>query len=106
MCIGVPLLRAFYSCFTDSVDRLLTTLLRSPDFEGIVGIAIGQLINADTSTYTALQLLDRTLAPLGLPVITGLAIGHDTTKAMPVVLGADAEIDVVNSQLKVFVPAV
>lgn len=88
------------------MDRLLTTLLRSPDFEGIVGIAIGQLLNADTPTYTALQLLDRTLSPLGLPVITGLAIGHDTTRAMPVVLGADAEIDVVNSQLKVYVPAV
>ncbi|PVG00549.1 hypothetical protein CPB86DRAFT_193350 [Serendipita vermifera] len=89
-----------------SVDRLLTTLLRAADFDGIVGIAIGQLIGADTSSYTALQLLDLTLAPLGIPVITNLAIGHDTTQAMPVVLGAMAEIDVQTSQLNVNVPAV
>ncbi|KAK0487503.1 peptidase family S66 [Armillaria novae-zelandiae] len=76
------------------LDRLLTTLLRSEDFSGIVGIAIGQLLDGDTDDYTALELLDRTLAPLGLPVITGLPIGHDTATAMPVVVGADAEIDV------------
>ncbi|KAK0221795.1 peptidase family S66 [Armillaria fumosa] len=76
------------------LDRMLTTLLRSEDFSGIVGIAIGQLLDSDTDDYTALELLDRTLAPLGLPVITGLRIGHDTATAMPVVLGADAEIDV------------
>lgn len=97
---------ALSNLYVDSLDRLLTTLLRSRDFQGIVGIAIGQLLNADTATYTALQLLDRTLSPLGLPVITGLAIGHDMTQAMPVVLGADAEIDVANSQLKVYIPAV
>lgn len=89
-----------------SVDRLLTTLLRSHDFRGIVGIAIGQLINADTSSYTALQLLDRTLAPLGIPVITGLSVGHDTTKTMPLALGADAEIDVASASLKLYIPAV
>jgi muramoyltetrapeptide carboxypeptidase LdcA involved in peptidoglycan recycling len=71
-----------------------------------VGIAIGQLIGADTTSYTALQLLDLTLAPLGIPVITGLPIGHDTTQAMPIVLGTMAEIDVQNSQLKVNVPSV
>ncbi|KAK0201812.1 peptidase family S66 [Desarmillaria ectypa] len=75
------------------LDHMLTTLLWSEEFSGIVGIAIGQLLDGDTDDYTALELLDRSLAPLGLPVITGLAIGHDTT-AMPVVLGADAEIDV------------
>lgn len=40
------------------------------------------------------ELVDYTLAPLGLPVITGLVIGHDTATAMPGVLEADAEIDV------------
>lgn len=73
---------------------MLMTLLRSEDFSGIVGIAIGQLLDGDTDGYTALELLNRTLAPLGLPVITGLPIGNGTATAMPVVLGADAEINV------------
>ncbi|SJL07559.1 uncharacterized protein ARMOST_10909 [Armillaria ostoyae] len=68
--------------------RLDRMLLRSEEFSGIVGIAIVQLLEGDTDGYTALELLDRTLAPLGLP------IGHDTAIAMPMALGADAEIDV------------
>ncbi|KAL8277917.1 hypothetical protein RQP46_009736 [Phenoliferia psychrophenolica] len=76
-----------------SIDRFLATLLRSREFEGVKAIAFGQLIGADTETYTALDLLDRTLAPLGIPVITGLSIGHDITTSLPVVLGAPAEID-------------
>ncbi|PBK97636.1 hypothetical protein ARMGADRAFT_1162473 [Armillaria gallica] len=76
------------------LDYMLTTLLRSEGFSGIVGIAIGQLLDGDTDGYTAPELLDKTLAPLGLPVIAALSIGHDTATAMPVVLGADTDIDV------------
>ncbi|KAK1232825.1 hypothetical protein PQX77_004051 [Marasmius sp. AFHP31] len=86
------------------LDRYLTTLLRSPDFAGIVAIAVGQLVGGDTSTYTALEMLDLTFAPLGLPVIAGLPIGHDTTTAMPLVLGAKAEINLQTAQLIVSVP--
>ncbi|KAF9267365.1 peptidase S66, LD-carboxypeptidase A [Marasmius fiardii PR-910] len=87
------------------LDRYLTTLLRSQDFAGIVGIAMGQFVDGDTSSYTALELLDFTLAPLGLPVLTGLPVGHDTTTAMPLVLGAEAEIDLNIGQLTIDVPA-
>jgi len=88
----------------DSVDRLLTQLLRAAEFQGIVGIAIGQLIGADTSSYTALELLDRTLSPLGIPVITGLSIGHTASTSLPIVLGAAAEINVALGKLVVSVP--
>lgn len=84
---------------------MLVQVLRAPEFQGIVGIAFGQLLNADSSTYTALELLDRTLAPLNIPVITGLPIGHSAASAMPVVLGAEAEINIQTSQLIVHIPA-
>ncbi|KAF7308934.1 hypothetical protein MKEN_01093900 [Mycena kentingensis (nom. inval.)] len=82
-----------------SWDRMLTQLLRSEELAGIVGIAIGQMVGADTTGYTALELLDRTLAPLGIPVITGIQVGHSTATALPLVLGSDATIDVANGRL-------
>lgn len=84
---------------------MLVQTLRAPEFQGLVGIAIGQLLNADTSSYTALELLDRTLSPLGIPVITGIPVGHTTATSMPLVFGAEAEINVQTSQLLVYVPA-
>ncbi|KAL0580637.1 hypothetical protein V5O48_001367 [Marasmius crinis-equi] len=81
------------------------SVLASLDFAGIVGIAVGQFVDGDTSNYTALQLLDLTFTSLDLPVITGLPIGHDTSTAMPLVLGAQAEIDLEAGQLIVDVPA-
>lgn len=93
-----------FLCLPDSIDKLLSSLLRSREFEGIRGIAVGQLLGSDTATFTALDLLDRTLAPLGIPVITGLTIGHDKETALPVVLGAESEIDE-EGFLRVFVPA-
>jgi muramoyltetrapeptide carboxypeptidase len=90
----------------DRLDRMLTQLLRADEFQGIVAIAIGQLLGADTSSYTALELLDRTLGSLGLPIITGLSIGHNTTTSLPIVLGALAEVDSNLGQLRVSVPAV
>ena len=81
-------------------------LLRASEFAGIVAIAIGQLLDSDAGAYTALDILDRTLAPLGIPVLTGLAIGHNMLIALPVVLGAEAEVDMSLGQLRVYVPAV
>jgi muramoyltetrapeptide carboxypeptidase LdcA involved in peptidoglycan recycling len=73
---------------------MLSTVLHSSDFRGIVGIAVGQLVGSDPANgrYTALELLDKTWGPLGIPVLTGLPIGHDASTAMPLVLGAVGEI--------------
>lgn len=95
-----------YSCiYLDRLDRLLTQLLRAEESKGIAAIAFGQLTNADLSTYTALELLDRTLEPLQIPVITNLPIGHNTATSVPVVLGSDAEVDVGTGQLVMSIPA-
>lgn len=71
-----------------------------------MAIAIGQFFDGHTKAYTTLDLLDRTLAPLGIPVLTGLAIGHNSSIALPIVLGAEAEVDLELEQLRVYVPAV
>ncbi|WP_214410847.1 S66 peptidase family protein [Sphaerisporangium fuscum] len=70
------------------IDRMLTQLLQAGCLEGAVGIALGSWVDCGDPMNV---LVDR-LAPLGVPMIAGLPIGHGTPQ-FTAWLGADAAID-------------
>lgn len=59
------------------VDRMLTQLLQAGWLAGVAGIALGSWVGCGDRTELAAVLADR-LAPLGVPVVSGLAVGHGT----------------------------
>ncbi|HSJ21983.1 MAG TPA: DUF4031 domain-containing protein [Nocardioidaceae bacterium] len=76
------------------VDRMLTQLLRSGWFDGVRGVAVGRLSGCGPEDELRRVLEDR-LVPLGVPVLTGLAVGHSDRNlavpfGVPAVLDADA----------------
>jgi muramoyltetrapeptide carboxypeptidase len=76
------------------VDRMLTQLLRSGWFDGVRGVAVGRLSGCGPEDEVRRVLEDR-LVPLGVPVLTGLAVGHSDRNlavpfGVPAVLDADA----------------
>jgi muramoyltetrapeptide carboxypeptidase len=78
------------------IDRMVTQLLRSGAIDGVAGIAVGQFTDcADGWKTTAEDVLEELLAPLGVPVLGGLPIGHGDQHVavgvgVPAVLDADA----------------
>ncbi|WP_117213161.1 S66 peptidase family protein [Allorhizocola rhizosphaerae] len=71
------------------VDRMLTHLLRSRLLDRVAGVAIGQFTNCGPAVADVIT--DR-LAPLGLPLLGGLPVGHgDQHVAVP--LGTPATLD-------------
>ncbi len=73
------------------LDRVVTQLLRSGWFDGVRGVALGQFTRCGDPGLVRL-LLHRRLAPLGVPVVEGLPIGHVAENA-PVGLGVPARLD-------------
>lgn len=76
------------------LDRMLTQLLRTGWFDGARGIALGQLTGC-ASPEVVLALVTDRLVPLGLPMVAGLAVGHESRNlafpfGVPAVLDADA----------------
>jgi muramoyltetrapeptide carboxypeptidase len=76
------------------LDRLLTQLLRSGWFAGVRGIALGDFTDCASPAAVHDLALDR-LGPLGVPMVAGLAVGHEQTNlafplGVPAVLDADA----------------
>ncbi|WP_203913090.1 S66 peptidase family protein [Rhizocola hellebori] len=70
------------------VDRMLTHLLRAGVLQGLAGVAIGQFTNCGEVA----GVIAERLAPLGLPLLGGLPIGHgDQHLAVP--LGTSATLD-------------
>lgn len=70
------------------VDRMLTQLLQARWFDGVLGIALGQL----TGCGGADEVLVERLTPLGAPVLAGLAVGHGRPQ-LSVVLGDRVDLD-------------
>jgi muramoyltetrapeptide carboxypeptidase len=76
------------------VDRLLTQLLRSGWFDQVTGLVIGDFSDAGDQELVSHVIRER-LAPLGLPMVEGAAIGHEDLNlavplGLPVVLDATA----------------
>ncbi len=70
------------------IDRMLTQLLQAGCLDGAAGIALGSWVECGD----ALPVLAERLAPLGVPVIAGLPIGHGTPQ-LTVWFGTEATID-------------
>ena len=73
------------------VDRLLTSLLRAGWFDGVRGIALGVFHGSDDPAQMTAVLTER-LAPLDVPVLSGLPVGHvPDNRSLP--FGVRARID-------------
>ncbi len=73
------------------LDRWVTQLLRSGWFDDVRGVALGQLTRCGEPGEAETLLLDR-LAPLGVPTVTDLPVGHVAGNlALP--LGVHARLD-------------
>ncbi|WP_432829669.1 S66 peptidase family protein [Dactylosporangium sp. CA-092794] len=76
------------------VDRMLTQLSRSSGLRGVQAVAVGQFTNcAGRGGVSVADVLLERLAPLGVPVLGGLPVGHGPGQET-VVLGAPAVLDV------------
>ena len=73
------------------LDRLLTQLLRAGWFDEVAGLVLGDFSEADDPDLVTAVLHDR-LGPLGVPAVTGAAIGHERTN-LAIPLGAHAILD-------------
>ena len=78
------------------IDRMLSHLLLAGKLDRCAGIVIGELVRCEPTNPTrSLALADvfhDLLAPLGVPVLYGLPVGHGT-HLMTVPLGANARLD-------------
>jgi muramoyltetrapeptide carboxypeptidase len=73
------------------LDRWVTQLLRTGWFDDVRGVALGQLTGCGDPGEAEALLVDR-LAPLGVPVVTDLPVGHVAgNRAVP--LGVHARLD-------------
>jgi muramoyltetrapeptide carboxypeptidase len=73
-----------------AIDRLLTQMILSGAFEGALGFCIGQFTGlSDRAKAQANEVVLQRLIPLGLPMATGLPIGHESANA-PMPYGAGA----------------
>ena len=75
------------------VDRMLVQLRRSGALAGVSGVAIGQFTGCtDDWPRSIVEVLVEQLAPLGVPVLGGLPIGHGQDQ-LTVPLGVLATVD-------------
>lgn len=75
------------------VDRHLTRLVKSGCLRGVHGIAVGQFTRfAPSRGWTIVDVLRDRLAPLGVPMLGGLPLGHGHG-ALAVPVGTEAVLD-------------
>lgn len=94
------------------VDRMLTSLLLSPDLQGLSGLIFGGFRtpapkpeNLPEPGFTMSEVLQERAGAMGVPAISGLKIGHMAEKCtLP--LGVWAELDADNRTLQILESAV
>lgn len=79
------------------IDRMLTQLIHAGCFKGAKGIVVGQFTDCDPlepnpGEWLVADVLNDRLSSLGIPVLTGAAIGHVKHK-WTVPVGAHVELD-------------
>lgn len=90
------------------IDQMLTQLLAAGLLDRVAGVVVGELVSCHAGvrgdsyphSLTMAQVLEELLVPLGVPVLSGLPIGHGRHLAtLP--LGAQAELDADAGTLRV-----
>ena len=71
------------------IDSMLTQLLRTGWFDGVAGIVLGTWVDCGDG---AVETVVERLAPLGVPLMSGLPFGHGVPQ-LTVPLGVEAELD-------------
>lgn len=75
------------------LDRYLTQILQSPLRNWVAGVLLGQFTGcADPGGQTAADVMERLLTPLGVPILSGIPIGHGVP-SFPLPIGAEALLD-------------
>jgi muramoyltetrapeptide carboxypeptidase len=83
------------------VDRMMTHLLRAGVLDGVAGIAVGQFTDcADAWAIDVADVLTERLAPVGVPVLGGLPVGHGPGQ-VTVPVGVPAVLDAAAGTLTV-----
>lgn len=83
------------------LDSMLTQLLRTGWFDGVAGIVLGSWLDCGDG---AVETVVERLAPLGVPLVSGLPFGHGVP-ALTVPLGVPAELDADLGSLTMRAPA-
>lgn len=76
------------------LDRLWTHLALAHAFDGVRGIAVGDLTGCEEkdADYRALDVVGELVRSLGVPAVGGFRVGHgDVNEPLP--LGAEVELD-------------
>lgn len=92
------------------IDRMLTQLALAGVLGKVAGVVFGQCTNcveraAGYGNLTVYEVLDRALAPLGVPAFQGAPIGHIAAQAS-VPVGVMAQLDADAGTVRVLEPAV
>ena len=83
------------------LDRMLTHLRLAGVFERVAGVALGDFVGCGaprSGEPSAAEVLEERLGDLGVPVLSGLPIGHGTQN-LAVPLGAKATLDATTGTL-------
>jgi muramoyltetrapeptide carboxypeptidase len=82
------------------LDALLTNLRQAGVLDGVAAVVVGELVDCDwrenqsdyPQTLSTEDVLERHIAPLGVPAIYGLPLGHGKN-LVTVPLGVEVEVD-------------
>jgi muramoyltetrapeptide carboxypeptidase len=98
---GCILLIEAVNMFLGQVDRQLSMLIKGRHFDGLSGIAIGQFTGFKPSgSWTINDILRHHLAPLAVPILGGLPLGHGLG-TRSILMGGNAVLDTENRELRV-----
>ncbi|MDQ6910021.1 MAG: LD-carboxypeptidase, partial [Actinomycetota bacterium] len=92
---GAILLIEAVDMHVGAIDRALTQLVRSGRLDGVRGVAIGQFIRSggqQAGKWSAVEVIYDRLAPLAVPLLGGLPIGHGPSPTT-IPLGTSAVLD-------------
>lgn len=84
------------------IDRLVTQLIQCKFLPAVSGILLGQFTDCDPKAPDrddALTVLERVLAPLKIPTLAGLPIGHDRP-SYPIPIGAELEMNATKGEVR------
>ena len=89
------------------IDRMLTQLWLAGKLQHAAGIVFGKFTKADDdgNTFSIEEIIRRRCATLGIPVVSGLMIGHIADKTT-VPIGINARLDADAGSLELLEPAV